>query len=305
MVKRLILTAITALALSASAQDWGLNWISCPTAGPTDQIWFRRPFVIKQRPDAARLTIACSGRFDLFVNGYNVSTDVLMPGSYEPSDTVRLMTFEVGRYLRPDTNVVAVWYSPARPTRKQIALTLNGSGFAGSDLAVTTDRTWLCRPANARTETDGSETIDDNAYVDYWNRKEVSPLGWQFAEEPTGLPPSPLAIVPLIYHARRICRITRYTFLDDYGHDLAYYFGHNFDGWVRVTLRGMNSGDTLRINGLTYVCSGRTDEQACRQFTSAPASLAVINGPEGFSRENVANIEAIDIETYLHTGYLY
>lgn len=296
---------MTACALTAAAQDWGLRWIACPTAGATDQVWFRRSFTLDEQPEAARLTIASSGRYELFVNGYNVSTDVLTPYTGSPTDTISIMTFEVGRFLRADTNVVAVWYSPGTDRSKQLALTLNGRGRGGNALAIETDRTWLCRPANAQTTADGGETVDDNEYRTDWNMAGASATGWWFAEEQTGLRPSPLAVVPPIHKARRLSSITRYKFLDDYGKDLTFHFGRRFNGWVRVTLRGMHRGDTLRVNGMTYVCSGRTDEQACRRFTTAASSIAVLNGPEGFSRENVADIEAIDIETYTHTSYLY
>ena len=95
---------------------------SLPGAGPCSQVWFRRAFTVARPPLSARVTIASAGRYELFVNGYNVTTDVLAPSAGPPGDTIRVMTYEVGRFLRPDTNVVAVWYSPLAP-HPQAALT--------------------------------------------------------------------------------------------------------------------------------------------------------------------------------------
>lgn len=304
-MRKLILAIMLACSLGATAQDWGLRWIACPAAGEGGQVWFRRTFTVVERPPSARLTIASAGTFELFVNGYNVTTDVLTPLAGSPSDTIRVMTFEVGRFLRADSNVVAVWYSPSTASRKQLALSIYGGCRDSDRVAIETDGQWFCRPANARVTPDGGETIDDGGYITDWNTAGASVTGWLPACEPQGLRPSPIVLVPPIHKARRIRQISRYTFLDDLGSSIVYRFGARFDGWVRLTLRGMHRGDTLSVNGLTYICSGRTDEQACRRFTTSASTIAVVSGPEGFSRENVTDVEAIDIETYTHTSYLY
>lgn len=63
----------------ASAQEFGTQWVCHPAADDTSQIWFRKTFVTLQRPARAAVTIASTGRFQLFVNGRNVSGDVLLP----------------------------------------------------------------------------------------------------------------------------------------------------------------------------------------------------------------------------------
>ena len=318
-MRTFIAIATLAAALGAAAQDWGLRWIACPGAGPCSQVWFRRAFTVARPPLSARVTIASAGRYELFVNGYNVTTDVLAPSAGPPGDTIRVMTYEVGRFLRPDTNVVAVWYSPLAPTRKQLSLSLCAPARGGDAIALHADGAWLCRPAGAETALPcpggmaqpspyfqlSAETVDDNLSLPGWNLPGAPVVGWLHAAEQYGLPPQPLAVVRPPYAARRIASIRSYTFLDDHGSTLVYHFGRRFDGWVRLTLRGMHRGDTLRVNGLTYICSGRTDEQACRRFTSAASSIAVVSGPEHFSRKNVMSVEAIDIETYTHRSLLY
>ena len=76
---------------------------------------------------------------------------------------------------------------------------------------------------------------------------------------------------------------------------LAVGCGATFNGWVRVTLQKMKAGDELIINGLTYTCNGKDDEQACRRFTAGPSGYIVITGPSYFNRDNIVAVEAIEL----------
>ena len=312
-MRHLLTIALLTATLGSAAQDWGLSWIACPAAGQHGQAWFRRSFTLAEPPRAARITIASSGLFELFVNGYNVTTDVLTPGTTLPSDTVRLSTYDVARFLRAGTNVVAVWYSPLRPSRKQLALCLFAEGNGCGATSITTDADWLCRPANALTHPPASppaplhlqqatttltETIDANLFIPSWNLPSTPLIGWLNAEQQRGLPPSPIAAMRIPCEARRISHIHSPALPAASGDTLVCHLVRPHEGWVRLTLRGMHRGDTLRVNSLTYICSGRTDEQACLHFTTEEFSAIVVTGPEGFSRENVMSVEAIEIERH-------
>lgn len=76
-----------------------------------------------------------------------------------------------------------------------------------------------------------------------------------------------------------------------------YRFSRWFDGWIRVTLRGMHRGDTLHINGLHYICTGKDDEQACRRFSSSGQWTAIIEGDSTFSHRRITNVEGIEIDS--------
>ena len=334
-MRHLLTIALLTATLSSAAQDWGLSWIACPAAGLHGQAWFRRTFTLAESPKAARITIASSGLFELFVNGYNVTTDVMTPGTARPTDTIRLTTYDVARFLHADTNVVAVWHSPLKPSRKQLALSLFAEDHDCGAISITTDADWLCRPANAHTHPAATpachslptqptslptqptpppttpktptpsptyppltETIDDNLFIPTWNLPHTSVIGWLNAEPQHGLPPSPIAAMKIPCEARRISHIYTPALPTAAGDTLVCHLGRQCEGWVRLTLRGMHRGDTLRVNGLTYICSGRTDEQACRRFTTEAFSTIVVTGPKGFSRENVMSVEAIEIERH-------
>lgn len=299
-MRTLMTISILLVALTTKAQDWQLPWIGHAKADATAQVWFRKTFTLGDTPQSATISIASGGRFVAYVNGYNVTTDVL-----EPFLKGGVMEYDVSRFLRHGENTVAVWYSPIPPctaTAGQIAITLSWTDRTGQKQAIATDSTWLCRTANGRTTTEGDETTDGTDYVEGWDTGRCSPLDWDHAK---AMPHSSSQQAGKWYKARHIAKIQNYSYLDDYGHTIVYHFRHRFDGWVRLTLRDMQRGDTISVNGLTYVCTGKSDEQACRRFTTSASSMAVVSGPLTFSRKNVANIEAISIDEYIHKSYRY
>lgn len=278
------------LITNAVAQEWLLPWIGSDRGDSTSQQWFRKTFTIDQRPTVARLYVATVGRFVVYVNGYNVSTAVL-----EPYDPAMLTDYDATPYLRAGRNTIGVWYSPmppCRPAKAQIALTLCYTDADGRKHAIATDDGWLCRQANAQSTADGGETIVNSEYVADWNSNDFGVVGWWTAHKATGPQASDRGRRPV---ARRISSIRGYAFREGEANNVAYIFREPFDGWVRLTLRDMYRGDTIRVGGLTYVCSGDTDEQACRRFTTSQGRVVEVAGPIGFSYTNVTNIEAIDI----------
>lgn len=293
--------SLSLAALTAAAQAWKLPWISNPSADSTAQTWFRKTFTLKSRPAAASIHVASDGRFIVYVNGYNVSSDVL-----EPFDGGGMMRYDASRFLRDGANTVAVWYSPkppCRPTTAQVALSLCGAYASGERFATATDGTWFCRLANGTTEANGDETVCANDHVSDWNITGCGIVGWQAAEE---TPNSRMDTDISPWHdALHVAQIQSHESLYLSGGSITYTFARRFEGWVRLTLRGMERGDTIRMNGLTYVCSGDDDEQACRRFTTATQDAVVVDGRGTLTRDNITNVEAIAIEPYLHRSYRY
>lgn len=301
--------SITALLLTllppAQAQDWNQQWISAPQADSAQQVWFRHTYVLHERAAQASIRIASRGRYVLYVNQYNVSTDVLTPAE---TSRIAVMHHDVTRFMRPDTNVIAVWYAPPlplKPTAKQLSLWFYGTLPSGKRFAYPSDSSWLCRAANVRTTAGGSESADGRSYINDWNARAPSILGWLPAvRKDIDEQDTPTDIAP-IHPARRIAHIYNCRHIGDSGTDIAYRFERPFDGWVRLTLRGMRPGDTVSINGQEYICTGMPDEQACRRFTTAFYDYLTVSGPPSFSRANIMKIEGISIEDYIHRSYLY
>ena len=302
----------------ALADDWGQSWISHPAADSTEQVQFRREIVLDAKPSAALVSVTSAGRYALYVNGYNVVPDVLEPGELTGGDTLAVTHYDVARYLRKGGNVLAVWYSPAgRCVRsgRQLSLVFQCDGGGLSDgFACVTDSTWLCRASGCRTFPDGGELIDARTCAPLWTIDPDFAPGWLPAHEEHPDEPVPMAERWMWRTALRVESIRQYNFFSPVESGGTGHTGRNsgryslqkgFDGWVRLTLRGMERGDTVTVNGLVYICSGDTDEQACRRFTAASSRFADVTLPAGRPFSCVTRAEAIAIRPYFHSSCRY
>lgn len=301
------------------ADDWGQSWISHPSVDPTEQVLFRREVVLEGKPATAFVSVVSGGRYALYINGYNVVTDVLEPGAQAGGDTLLVTRYEVAHYLHKGGNVLAVWYSPVGRcdrTERQLSLALQCDGGGnGGEYACVTDSMWLCRASGCRTFPDGREQIDSRKLDPSWTVDMVFTPEWLPAHEEKPALPVPMSDTRRLWRtALRVESIQQYNFfspieaadVDHIGHKAGRYtFRKGFDGWVRLTLRGMERGDTVTVNGLTYICSGDTDEQACRRFTTASSCFADVLLPAGRPFSCITTVEALDIRPYFRYSCQY
>ena len=92
---------------AAHAQQFGTDWMTIPSPGDSSCVWFRRTFVASEateRPVRASVCIATASRFVLYVNGRNVSA-ALYSNATTHDNTPTSTTFDVTRFLRPDSNL--------------------------------------------------------------------------------------------------------------------------------------------------------------------------------------------------------
>ena len=324
---RYILTFIWLYAAMAEigAQDWNMHWIECPGAQSDEQIWFRRTFTDCGEADCATIEVASGGHFILYVNGYNVTTDMPVHIEHHSPDTVCVTKYEVTRFLRNDTNVVAVWYSPCADNadgKRQLSLSFYGKrcdkttdngnktyvdkdeNSSHGSFSHVTDDSWLCRTNGCRTTPDGAETVDDRSRTPLWNTAGGENMLWQRASLASDnrhcivkeLPPTrPMYLITNIIHC------TCDTIMPE---GTAFLSRMPFSGQVRATLRGMKRGNIISIGTLSYICSGSTDEQAFRRFTVTSDDEIVIAGKH-LKYENITNVEAMQLQPCLHIGWMY
>lgn len=291
--------------IAATAQEWNRHWIHHPRATKGEQVWFRRTLHIDEKPLTARITAACDGRMIVYVNGYNVSTDVFAPCGRWGTDTIQAVNYEVARFLRKGPNVVAVWAAPRSDSRKQLSLTLmTGNGECGPQVR-NTDGNWLCRTNGCVTDADGNEIVDGSGYSDDWNKPYTDTMQWLTAEETTNCEPSVIVETPPIHYEARIVRISNGQPYNGDNSPTAFPNDRAAQKMTRITLRGMARGDTLSVSGLTYICSGQTDEQACRRFTTDTTDCVTISSNRDLTNENVTNIETLYIEPRLKKSWMY
>ena len=205
-----IASAATAAASTATAGDFDCRWLSHPTPDDTSHVWFSRTIVTSEKdmPRAAYIRVATRGRFVLYVNGRNVSTALFTPDRQKGDTAVAAIAYDVQRFLRTDTNTIALLYCPSMRTHRQVSVCFYGIAADSSHFAVSgTDRPcfalngnagWLCRHADTWQTHDGGEAMNRNLYPYRWTDANQPLAMWQAVEETspsqhlTTTPPQPL-----------------------------------------------------------------------------------------------------------------
>ena len=190
-----IASAATAAASTVTAGDFDCRWLSHPTPDDTSHVWFSRTIVTSEKdmPRAAYIRVATTGRFVLYVNGRNVSTALFTPDRQKGDTTVSAIAYDVQRFLRTDTNTIALLYCPSMRTRRQVSVCFYGIAADSSHFAVSgTDRPcfaingnagWLCRHADTWQTHDGGEAMNRNLYPHRWTDANQPLAMWQAVEE--------------------------------------------------------------------------------------------------------------------------
>ena len=190
-----IASAATAAASTATTGDFDCRWLSHPTPDDTSHVWFSRTIVTSEKdmPRAAYIRVATTGRFVLYVNGRNVSTALFTPDRQKGYTAVAAIAYDVQRFLRTDTNTIALLYCPSMRTRRQVSVCFYGIAADSSHFAVSgTDRPcfalngnagWLCRHADTWQTHDGGEAMNRNLYPYRWTDANQPLAMWQAVEE--------------------------------------------------------------------------------------------------------------------------
>lgn len=190
-----IASAATAAASTATTGDFYCRWLSHPTPDDTSHVWFSRTIVTSEKdmPRAAYIRVATTGRFVLYVNGRNVSTALFTPDRQKGDTAVATIAYDVQRFLRTDTNTIALLYCPSMRTRRQVSVCFYGIAADSSHFAVSgTDRPcfalngnagWLCRHADTWQTHDGGEAMNRNLYPYRWTDANQPLALWQAVEE--------------------------------------------------------------------------------------------------------------------------
>ena len=190
-----IASAATAAASTATVGDFDCRWLSHPTPDDTSHVWFSRTIVTSEKdmPRAAYIRVATTGRFVLYVNGRNVSTALFTPDRQNGDTAVTAIAYDVQRFLRTDTNTIALLYCPSMRTRHQVSVCFYGIAADNSHFAVSgTDRPsfalngnagWLCRHADTWQTHDGGEAMNRNLYPYRWTDANQPLAMWQAVEE--------------------------------------------------------------------------------------------------------------------------
>ena len=321
-----IASAATAAASTATAGDFGCRWMSHPAPDDTSHVWFRRTFVIEEQdiPRTAYIHVATTGRFVLYVNGRNVSTALFTPDRTPNDTTVMAISYDVRRFLRPDSNTIALLYCPSTRTRRQVSISFYGIAANSSHFATNDTDGWLCRHADTWQTHDGGEAMNRNTYPYRWTDTDQPLALWQAVEQIStsqhlNTTPSqhhttttsqhlnistpisaedicgysPVRINPLVDNATHMRRIYTPLFTEQSADTLTVHLVPNERHLIRVTLRDCRRGERISIGNLHYVCTGEIDEQAFARFTPTSSNTIIITGDSHFRSEQVQEVESI------------
>ena len=284
MVVRNILTIILLFisVVCTKASVWELHWINS-ASDKNSQIWFRRTYLIPEKVKEASVEICSNARFELFINGRNVSNDILIPYRNYGNDTVLQMRYDVGRFFQNnnDTATIAVWYSPDFRTKnnRQLSMQMFGTLRNGKKFEFHTDSTWLWRDANAKIFADQRECIDGNDYIKEWKLNNCEISRWHFSFSVADKKSLTTVCYPLWNEYSFYVKKIHYPISVKESNDtIIYDFGAEYSGMVRLTMRGMHKGDIINADGLTYICCGIDDEQAFRRFTISKSRYITVTG---------------------------
>lgn len=310
---------LLSIAAACHCQQWRQSWIAHPYIQDGSQTVFWQEINTQSKPHRMIADIACNGRMAVYVNGYNASVNVL-----EPSRHGCIVRYDITRFMRRGRNIIAIWACPpdngsstcgksalsidGRSAPAMISCYCQGTDAQGNDIILRSDSTWKSHTLPG-TVTNGEEWVLG---------KQQSPWAWPLFDgsiditsdchciEAANTCHTPYYIYTLRQPWHKVLRIKSilpYSSFDDMGSIVRYRFPRWFDGWVRVTLRGMHHGDTLHVNGLHYVCTGVGDEQACRRFSSSGQWMAMIEGDSTFCNKRITNVEGIEIDSCEQTRW--
>lgn len=297
-MKRIItLIAILLCALNSHSQEFSTHWISYPIPNDSSEVLFSQVYITKKRPKQASISFASSGKLKVYVNERNISQDIYFINPQ--SSAICIYTYDITRFLRPDSNTIAVWYAPQEnvAVSKQLSLEYYGYDDKGSPFYHKADGNWRCKLLEGCYVKGNKETFDSRNYDCLWKSSDYSRDEWANSLGSFHTMP-PYNVVknefyqkcPYIQHIAN--PVT--TYKDQEG--LHYAFEEKFSGTPRITLREAKKGETLLIDGFKYICNGELDEQAFRRFTTIKQRTISITGDSKFTSQQITHVEGLDIK---------
>lgn len=303
----LLTIVLWAATLWANAQQFNTHWVAAPDTDSLAHVWFRTTLLSGARYREAHLTIATTGLVKVYVNEAKVGTAFFYPSRPQGDTMAIAVTLDVTPYLRPDSNVVAVLYSPGFPhaTRRQVSAVFYGIDSKGQRFAYFSDDSWLWRHAASGLTPDGREWVDGRQADTPWTASDFDAALWRHAvvtqdaeATPAGTTQqqaSPCKTYTAYLPVEKIVRSRGYNYFDINGNEVTYDYGLGFRGFVRLNLREAQWGEQIEAAGLRYTCNGQMDEQASPVFTIGYQRRVTVTGDRYFRRDQITETEAVDV----------
>lgn len=292
--------------LNSFSQEFGTHWISHAFGNDSSEVFFCHTYITRHKPQKAFITVASTGRLRVYVNERNISRDVFLKN--EKENTVTLRTYDITNVLSPDSNTIAVWYSPCEESasNKQLSLEYYGTDAQGTPFYHVAAEDWSSMNVEGCHIKDKEEFFDNRFIDSSWKAAGRKPT-WSH----------PLFTHPFMQNEDSIqdkgkkdllTQLSSFPATDNLlkrvyspvaetedSAGVHYDFGLTFKGTVRITLRNAKKGEKIRIDGLQYTCSGEMDEQAFRHFSTTEQRIVTVTGDKTFRKSQIQKIEGLRI----------
>lgn len=253
-----------------SQDEWTAQWIGTdeaynPAEGPNkmQDPWFRKSFVLKEKPSKATLFVASVGYHEVHVNGKKIDDHVLAPAVTDHTQRARYIAYDIAPALSKGDNVIVLWLgtswsifgpyaTPDKPRTPLVIAQTDIYGKKGKQLTrIVTDGTWKTHPSPNMLTGNwgfgvggyGGEIWDENKEVKGWNDASLDDSNWKNAS---------LYTPSLKLSAQQVENNLLYDELHpiaiDARPDGTYRvdMGVNFAGWTQIAVNG-NPGDTIQF----------------------------------------------------------
>jgi hypothetical protein len=286
------------------ADQWRARWIAAePDSPPQPQAKehtgvlldsmkplpiFRHEFSAPKKISQALVFVSGLGHYELHINGYNVTHNVLTPGWTNYRKRVFYNTYDVTRLLRPGRNAIGVLLGngmynvpgiAGRYTKfigsfgqPKLILQMHLRYADGTTELITSDSTWRTSPGPITfTTIYGGEDYDARLEQPGWDLPSFHDASWQHALELQGPGGALVAEQSPPIHVAHTNQPVKTTQLQP--GVTVYDLGQNFSGWPEITVSGrrgttvkMIPGELLDASGLVTQHSADASPQSQNRF---------------------------------------
>ncbi|MCH5598255.1 family 78 glycoside hydrolase catalytic domain [Niabella ginsengisoli] len=258
-----------------SASEWQGKWIGdsqefvnnnkdCNIWDP----WFRKRFILKEKPGRAFIYIASVGYHELYINGQKISSNVLAPATSDHTKRASYVAYDITNYLRKGENIAGLWLGASwsifapyfldeqRPKKPIV----NAQAFFYKEkdpgnlvqpfYTLITDNSWKTYPSPNKLlgiwafGKMGGELWDDRKANESWHQLSHDEKGWQQANQ---YHPNLVLSSQMVESNTLQQQILPQKIEKRKDGSYRIDFGTNFVGWTNVHLRG-NPGDTINMS---------------------------------------------------------
>ncbi|HEV2318398.1 MAG TPA: family 78 glycoside hydrolase catalytic domain [Verrucomicrobiae bacterium] len=257
--------------------EWTAHYIWDGTTNQNNFAYFRKSFVVTDKPDLAKVYVTAHNDYLLYFSGHILGRG---PARCDPCHYGQYNAFDITRLVKPGTNSFAAlghwqgtWHDAGVNAKPAFLLESRFNFPNGSSSTIASDDSWKVLAHTAFIETNATYFIgwySNRAAIKFDSRLE--PVGWKSADfDDSSWAPATVVdrsnfhlfaqMAPLEREQAKLKPVnltfTNGAWLVD--------FGRCIDGWPKLTMRANRAGDVVRIQ--YYEMTGERKPAGWDQYT--------------------------------------